>query len=85
MNWSVYIILASDTSYYTGITTDIERRYQQHATGKGAKFFYGRKPVEIVYQDVGHDRSSASREEARIKSLSRAEKKLLISSCVKPC
>ena len=80
-NWSLYIIEASDSSYYTGITTDVERRFEQHRDGTGAKFFNGRQPVAIVYREDGHDRSSASRREAEIKKLSRREKAELISTC----
>jgi len=74
MNWHVYIILCSDNSLYTGITTDIQRRFHQHATGRGARYFRGRQPVEVVYREDGHSRSSASQREAEIKSLSRTEK-----------
>lgn len=78
-NWSLYIIKASDASYYTGITTDIERRFDEHCQGqKGAKYFNGRSPVEVVYREHGHSRSSASRREAEIKKLSRSEKQSLI-------
>ncbi len=80
-NWSLYIIEASDSSYYTGITTDVERRFEQHRDGTGAKFFNGRQPVAIVYREDGHDRSSASQREAEIKKLSRREKAELISTC----
>ena len=80
-NWSLYIIQASDSTYYTGITTDVERRFEQHRNGTGAKFFNGRQPVAIVYREDGHDRSSASRREAEIKKLSRREKAELISTC----
>ncbi|HBC56914.1 MAG TPA: GIY-YIG nuclease family protein, partial [Gammaproteobacteria bacterium] len=42
--WYVYIIECSDGAYYTGITTDLKRRFAEHAgNGKGAKFFYGRR------------------------------------------
>lgn len=75
--WWVYIILCSDQSYYTGITTDIPRRFEQHQTGNGAKYFYGRQPVEVVYRESGHDRSSASKREAEIKSFSRKKKMAL--------
>jgi putative endonuclease len=78
MNWLLYIILCSDDSLYTGITTDLERRLRQHAAGKGAKYFRARRPVEVVYLETGHSRSSASRREARIKRLSRDEKLLLV-------
>jgi len=77
MNWQVYIILCSDDSLYTGITTDLERRFRQHGTGKGAKYFRGRRPVRVVYFESGHSRSSAARREAEIKAISRGEKLLL--------
>ena len=80
LKWSVYIIEASDDSLYTGITTDIERRFDEHLNGKkGARYFNGRKPVRVVYREAGHNRSSASQREAEIKSLSRREKEILIS------
>jgi len=78
--WSLYIIKASDASFYTGITTDVERRFDEHCQGqKGAKYFNGRNPVEVVYREDGHSRSSASRREAEIKKLSRSEKESLIA------
>lgn len=76
--WSLYIIEASDASYYTGITTDVERRFEEHLHGQGAKFFNGRNPVEVVYREDGHNRSSASIREAEIKKLSRRQKATLI-------
>ena len=78
MNWSVYIIEADDQSYYTGITIDIKKRFQQHLDGVGAKYFNGRSPVKVVYIEDGHTRSSASKLEARIKRMSRAEKEKLV-------
>ena len=74
------MIRCTDGSLYTGITTDVERRYMQHADQKGAKYFRGRKPSELVYRESGHDRSSASKRELEIKKLSRTDKFLLISS-----
>ena len=80
-NWSLYIIEASDLSLYTGITTDVERRFDEHCAGrKGAKFFSGRRPVKIVYREDGHDRSSAARREAEIKKMSRSEKRAMIAA-----
>ena len=79
--WSLYIIEASDSSFYTGITTDVERRFEEHLQcRKGAKYFNGRSPVKVVYREDGHTRSSASRREAEIKKLSRSEKKSLIAA-----
>ena len=77
--WHVYIILCSDNSFYTGITTDIERRFQQHSAGRGAKYFSGRQPLQVVYFENGHNRSSASRREMQIKALSRAGKDLMVA------
>ena len=78
MNWQVYIILCSDNSFYTGITTDIERRFRQHAEGKGAKYFRGRQPVKVVLLESGHTRSSAGTREVKVKSFSHAAKMQLI-------
>jgi putative endonuclease len=82
MNWSVYIILCSDDSLYTGISTDVVRRYSQHTVQQGAKYFRGRLPKQLVYTEVGHTRSSASQRECAIKKLSRIQKlQLIASSC----
>jgi len=81
-NWYVYIIEASDSSYYTGITTDVARRWQQHKNQQGAKFFLGRRPMQLLFVETGHNRSSASQREAAIKKLKRADKqKLLEHTC----
>ena len=80
MGWFVYMIEASDGSLYTGITTDVERRFKEHCSPeKGARFFRGRQPVKVVYTETHPDRSSALRREFAIKSLSRNEKIGLIS------
>jgi len=82
VSWQVYIIRCSDDSLYTGISNDVERRWQQHVDQRGAKYFRGRKPVEIVYLEGADDRSSASRREAAIKRLRRPDKELLIVSAI---
>lgn len=81
INWFVYMIEADDGSYYTGISTDVERRFEEHC-GKvcGAKFFNGRSPVKIVYREAEHNRSSASKREFTIKKLSRLQKQRLIDA-----
>jgi len=78
MNWQVYIILCKDNSLYTGITTDVQRRFAQHLAGTGAKYFRGHSPLRLVYLEDGHDRSSASRREAEIKKLRPEDKRRLI-------
>ncbi|MGJ0484945.1 MAG: GIY-YIG nuclease family protein [Methylomicrobium sp.] len=80
MTWFVYIILCSDDSLYTGITNDVQRRFEQHANRRGAKYFNGRQPRRLVYLEPGHNRSSASRRELHLKKLSRQQKALLIES-----
>ena len=77
-NWIVYIIHCSDDSYYTGITNNLEQRLQQHQQGKGAKYFRGREPLEVVYTESVSDRSAASKREAAIKKLTRLQKLELI-------
>jgi len=80
MEWTVYIIECDDDSLYTGITTDLQRRFaEHHDRPQGAKYFNGRNPIRVLFREDGHTRSSASRREAAIKKLSRAEKKQLIA------
>lgn len=78
-NWQVYIIESSDSKLYTGITIDIQQRWQTHSSGKGARFFRGRQPRRLCYLESHHSRSSASKREAAIKRLTRAEKLQLIA------
>jgi putative endonuclease len=80
MDWQVYIVICTDKSLYTGISTDVERRLYQHKSGRGAKYFRGRKPVQLIYLESGHDLSTAIRKEASIKKMKRSKKCLLISS-----
>jgi putative endonuclease len=79
MEWFVYIIRCDDGTLYTGVSTDVERRFREHrGRPRGAKFFNGRKPLEVVYREGGHDRSSACRREAAIKKLDRVGKLRLV-------
>ena len=77
----LYILKCSDSTLYTGITTDLERRVKEHnCSVRGAKYTAVRRPVEIVYSEEFPDRSEASKREAFIKSLSRTDKLKLITS-----
>lgn len=79
MNWTVYIIRCDDGSLYTGVTTNMDRRYSEHAGGtRGARYFNGRRPEAVVYRETGFDRSGAQRREAQIKALSREDKLALV-------
>jgi putative endonuclease len=78
-HWSVYIIRCDDGSLYTGISTDVERRFGEHqGSSRRAKFFNGRVPLEVVYREDGHSRGGAARREAAIKKLGREGKLRLI-------
>lgn len=81
MSWTVYIIRCDDESLYTGVTTDLDRRFSEHCAGKrGARYFSGRRPVAVVWRENDHNRSSALRREAAIKKLSREEKLALVAA-----
>lgn len=75
----VYILECVDQSLYTGIAIDLEKRVGEHNSSElGAKYTRGRRPVKLVFSKEFQNRSAASKEEARIKKLSREEKLELI-------
>jgi len=77
----VYIIQCNDQTLYTGITTDLDRRIKEHNSSKlGAKYTKVRRPVKLVYSKDFINRSEASKEESRIKKLSRLEKINLLTN-----
>jgi len=77
--WFVYILKCADNTFYTGITVDIERRLEEHNSSElGAKYTRIRRPVQVIYTDTFDSRSEASKEEYRIKQLSREKKEKLI-------
>ena len=77
--WYTYIVKCSDNSLYTGITTDLERRVNEHnSSNKGAKYTKTRRPVKLVYNETHTDRSSSSKRESVIKKLSRTDKLKII-------
>jgi len=74
-NWVVYIIQTGSGKLYTGITTDIERRFSEHRTKKkGARFFHFSSPETIVFQEKHINRSTATKREIEIKKMSRNKK-----------
>ena len=76
--WFVYILECSDGSFYTGITTDLEKRVRRHNSGSGAKYTRSRRPVKLIYGKETASKSAAKRKEIEIKSLSRENKERLI-------
>jgi putative endonuclease len=77
MSWHVYIVRCADGSYYTGSTTDLEKRLGEHNAKRGARYTASRTPVRLVYREVAASRSEAQKREAAIKKLSRAGKQAL--------
>lgn len=75
--WYVYIVRCRDEKLYTGITTNLDRRIEEHNRGIGCKYTAYRRPVKLVYSEPTPDRSSALKREARIKRLSRLRKESL--------
>ena len=79
-SYFTYMVRCSDNTLYTGITTDLARRIEEHNNSyKGAKYTKARRPVSLVYSEKHSDRSSASKHEYRIKKMSREAKNLLIN------
>ena len=77
--YTVYILRCADDTLYTGITTDVVRRIEEHNESPlGARYTRGRRPVMLVYARSFQNRSLASREEVRVKKLSRDKKLLLV-------
>ncbi|MCW8963771.1 MAG: GIY-YIG nuclease family protein [Gammaproteobacteria bacterium] len=83
-NWFVYIIRCVNNSLYTGITTDTERRLQEHQgkDGRGAKYLKGKGPLTMVWQTAVNNRSMASKLEHQIKQLNKVNKERLIQGDV---
>ncbi len=94
MAYTLYIVACADGTLYTGIATDAARRVAEHnglgkngepsgGKAKGARYTSARRPVSLVYEAKFETRSDASKEEFRIKQLTRAGKDLLIASAAK--
>ncbi|MCL4382752.1 GIY-YIG nuclease family protein [Patescibacteria group bacterium] len=75
--WSVYILLCSDVSFYTGISNNPEKRFEDHKNGKGGRYTRLHKPIKILYLEKFATKSEALSREAQVKGWSR-EKKIRI-------
>ena len=78
VGWVVYMLRCADGSLYTGITTDVSRRCDQHNAGTASRYTRGRLPIRLVYEEDVTSRSLALKREAVMKALSRMEKESLI-------
>lgn len=81
MSYCVYLLRCADGSLYTGITTDLARRFAEHAGAKkrGAKYTAAHRPLRLEAAWAAADRSHASKLEYQIKALSRTQKELLLA------
>ena len=77
-NWQVYIIQTETGKFYTGITTDLNRRLSEHKKNKGAKYFRFESPQEVVFIEGCKNRAEATKRELEIKRFNRNEKIKLI-------
>lgn len=78
--WFVYLLECRDGALYCGITTDVDRRFEEHKAGKGARYTRINPPKRIAARKSFPDRSSAARAEWKIKQLPRAKKLVALSS-----
>jgi len=78
MNCYCYIVKCTDGTFYTGWTTDPERRVNQHNKGIGAKYTSTRRPVILVYLEMQPNRTAAMKRELAIKKMKRVQKSKLV-------
>lgn len=77
-NWSVYILLCADNSFYIGATNDIKARIIAHNASRGAKYTRSRLPVSLIYSTLVGTKSAAMKLEYKLKQLTRKQKEELI-------
>ena len=85
-DWHVYMVRAGDGSLYTGIATDVARRFEEHCDGgpRAARYLRGRGPLELIYQSRLGERGLALRVEGRLKRLDKQRKEKLVQSSPSP-
>lgn len=87
MQYYVYILRCEDNSLYTGITTDVKRRFKEHTSDrlKGAKYTKAHKPIKIEGVWEAESKSNALKLEHHIKKLTKSEKEHIIEKDYEPC
>lgn len=80
--WYLYLVRCANGHLYTGVTTDVARRFSEHQSGgiKSAKYLRGKGPLTLMYQEQVGSHGDALRREIAVKKLSRAQKLVLIES-----
>ncbi|MCP1484188.1 putative endonuclease [Pseudomonas fluorescens] len=79
-SWFVYLVRAANGSLYCGISDDPVRRFAQHQSGKGARFFLSSPAMALVYTELCRDKGDALRQERLIKKLKKSAKECLVAS-----
>ena len=82
--WYVYLVRAANGALYCGISDDPQRRFRQHQSGKGARFFHSSPAQALVYVEVCAGKGAALRRERAIKRLPKPAKELLVQGCMQP-
>ncbi|MGD9096660.1 MAG: GIY-YIG nuclease family protein [Desulfobacterales bacterium] len=77
-HWYLYLVRCGDGSLYTGVTTDVDRRFKAHQEAQGAKYLKGRGPLALVYREKIGDKRLAFRAEHAVKRWPRDRKERLI-------
>ncbi len=79
--WYMYVLRCNDDSLYTGVTTDLQRRVDEHnqCNTKGANYTRARRPVQLIYWEPFSNRAQAQQREAAVKKLSKQKKEILVS------
>ena len=81
MAWALYVVRCSDLSLYAGVSTDVQRRVQEHnGSVRGAKYTRGRRPVSLAYSKQCASKEEALREELKFKKLPKKKKESIIKS-----
>jgi len=79
-NWFLYLLRCADGTLYTGVTTDLQRRLEEHNGGRGSRYTAGRRPVRLAGAWRFPNRAGAQRAEARLRRLPRRRKELLAAA-----
>ncbi len=80
--WFVYLIRTAAGHLYTGISTDVERRFREHIAGKGAKYLRGKGPLKLVFQKHVGGHADALKLEAAIKKMPKDEKEAMLNQSI---
>ncbi|KPV97650.1 GIY-YIG nuclease superfamily protein [Pseudoalteromonas sp. P1-9] len=80
--WFIYIVETRYGHWYTGITTDVARRFCQHSSGKGAKALIGKGPLKLLLERQVGSKSEASKLEYQVKKLSKKQKISWVNTCL---